>query len=210
MEANIFAIHLAAMPSVQQSGQMYAQAIIDMYRSGKKVGAQDFDALYPLKNYEATTATLRKAFGASLTNNTVAVADMYGGDIQFSCSAQFAASAVAGLKSSRKAYLYLFDYTPSQPRMSLFGPTHSLDLAFVFGNFDDYTVDMSFGASQSWAATSFEQKLSNSVMDYWLNFVRYSDPNTKSTDAKWPAAGCGGDGKTNFMVFGEDGPGEAA
>ena len=85
---------------------MLAQWIIDAHGSGKKVGnTTDFAALYPVKHYEADATKLKAAFGDKLTASTVAIADMYGGDIQFSCSAQFTASAVAG--PARKVTLSL-------------------------------------------------------------------------------------------------------
>ena len=109
------------------------------------------------------------------------------------------------LKSSRKAYLYLFDHTASHPALSLFGPAHVFDLAFTFGNFEEFS---SSGGLPPWKPTAFEQKLSRDMMEYWLNFARNGTPNADSTAAKWPVAGCGE--KNNFMVFGKDGPGEDA
>ena len=87
---------------------MLAQWIIDAHGSGKKVGnTTDFSALYPVKHYEADATKLKAAFGAKLTASTVAIADMYGGDIQFSCSAQFTASAIAAAGPARKVTLTL-------------------------------------------------------------------------------------------------------
>ena len=181
-----------------------AKDIIEVYQSGKEVGSPDFDALYPLKNY-ASAAEKLKYTDADITPKTVAIADMQSGDIMFSCSSLFTASSIMSLKSSRKAYLYLFDHTASDPAMGNWGPAHTFDLALTFGNFEAFPSGL---GSSGWQPTAFEQKLSRDMMDYWLNFARNGTPNTDSTAAKWPVAGCGE--KNNFMVFGKDGPGEDA
>ena len=140
MEGNLFASMYKAdseSMSVGEYGAMMAKNIIELYQSGKAVGSPDFDALNPLKDYASAAAKLKNT-DAGITPATVAIADMHAGDIMFSCSTQFTASSVMGLKSSRKAYLYLFDHTASDAVVSLFGPAHTLDLAFIFGNFDTF------------------------------------------------------------------------
>ena len=207
MEGNLFASMykpFSESMNVSTYGALMATSIIEQYQSGKALGSPDFDALYPLKNY-ASAAEKLKLVDAGITPTTVAIADMHAGDIMFSCSTLFTASSIVGLKSSRKAYLYLFDYTASNPAMSLFGPAHTVDLAFTFGNFAEYP---SIFGLPPWKPTAFELKLSRDMMDYWLNFARNGTPNADSTAAKWPVAGCGE--KNNFMVFGKDGPGEDA
>ena len=183
-------------------GAFHATSIIEQYQSGKALGSPDFDALYPLKDYVSAAEKL-KTFDPEITPTTVAIADINAGDIFLSCSTLFTTSSIAALKSSRKAYLYLFDHTASNPPLSLFGPAHVFDLAFTFGNFEEFSS--MFGVP-AWKPTAFELKLSRDMMDYWLNFARNGNPNTNSTAAKWPVAGCGE--KNNFMVFGKDGAGE--
>jgi len=206
MEGNLFAYMYNAFSesmSVETYGGMMAKHIIEQYQSGKALGSPNFDALYPVEDYASAAAKLKHT-NAGITPTTVAMADMHVGDIMFSCSTIFTASSVMASKSSRKAYLYLFDHTASDPAMSLWGPTHAFDVAFTFGNFEEFP---SMFGLPPWKPTAFEQKLSRDMMNYWLNFARNGSPNTDSTTAaKWPVAGCGD--KNNFMVFGKDGAGE--
>ena len=181
---------------------MHATNIIGQFQSGKALGSPDFDALYPLKDYVSDAEKL-KALNPKMTPTLVAIYDLNAGN--FYCSALFTASSIVALKSSRKAYLYLFNHTASNPALSLFGPTHTSELAFTFGNFEEFASNW---GSSSWKPTAFEKKLSRDMMEYWLNFARNGTPNADSTAAKWPVAGCGE--KNNFMVFGKDGPGEDA
>lgn len=200
---------------VTSVGLNLAQSIIDLYQSGETIDMKSFpnaiEALYPVDEYTQVAADLTASVGAA-TGQTISplnatIADMYSGDVNFACSAELTALAIGGLQGSRKAYLYQFDITPSTDYLSKLGPTHAIEMAFVFGNFDELSKALSF---QPWAApTATEQALSKTIMDYWLNFARYldpNDPNAKATDAtNWPAAGCAAD---NYMLFGNNGAGE--
>ena len=132
----------------------------------------------------------------------------------FTCSASLTAAAIVSAKqTTRNSYLYLFNHTPSNEILSLLGPTHTSEMPYIFGTFDKYAEEMSAGLTKSWAPTTYEIGLSNTMMDYWLNFARYQNPNgpnTKGTASTWPAASCGD--QNNFMVFGnkDTGAGEAA
>ena len=201
-EGTIFATTMTALPAVQASGQMFAKMIIDNYGSGKEVGTHDFAALYPVKRYEEDAAKLQQVYGPIMTPSVLAVTDMYYGDTQYVCSTQYTAAAIAAPGSSRKAYIYMLDQSSSNAFFSLFGATHTMELPYIFGTFQSY-----FAASSVWTPNAHELKLSQIMMDYWLNFARYSNPNSKRTDVTWPAAGCGEE--NNFITFGKDGAGES-
>ena len=181
--------------TVATYGKMISRQIIELYQSGKALGSPNFDALYPVKHYVRAAEKIKVAF-PQITPSTVAMSDIFYGDIFFSCSALSTASSIMALKSSRKTYLYLFNHTASDPGMSIWGPNHVFEMAFTFGNFEEFSVYL---GSTPWKPTAFEQKLSRDMMDYWLNFARNGSPNTESSAAKWPVAGCGEE--NNFMVF---------
>ena len=170
---------------IQSTAKKMAQHVIDLYQSKKAVGTQDFTKLYPLKDYTKVTASLKKVNRKFTAKHAVRFA-LEDGDLAFNCATLYTSSAIAS-HTSRDAYLYLFDHWPSAPgTLGALGPTHTAEMPFVFGNF-------------AWTPTSFEKRLSRKMMDYWLNFARYLNPNHPNSKATWPAAGYGE--KNNFMVF---------
>lgn len=203
--------------NVASVGLTTAKDIVDLYQSAQPIDTKSFpnviDALYPVKDYVQMAANLSQYFAAILqgkmfspTNATNA--QLLFGDVMFTCSALLTSSVISNVATSRNAYLYLFNHTPSNPVLALLGPTHTSEMAYVFGTFDEYVTWATGGAVSQWAPTPFEQAMSRSIMDYWLNFARYSNPNGAkggdATNVEWPTAGCGS--RNNFMVFGDKGP----
>ena len=226
MEGNIFALvmanpHNSFGHDVISVGLTQVRAIVDLFQSAKPIDTKTFphvmDALYPVKDYVQVAANLNKFFAAALNGQTFTAVNATAtqlalGDILFTCSALVTSSVIAKFAASRNSYLYLFNHTPSNAALSLLGPTHTSEMPFLFGTFDAYAAEITHGASPEWTPTAMEQTMSQSIMDYWLNFARYLDPNgatnganAKSNAVKWPAAGCGAE--NNFMVFGDKGPG---
>eukprot|EP00937_MAST-01D_sp_MAST-1D-sp2_P001151 g1151.t1 len=124
-------------------------------------------------------------------------------DSLFTSTAQSVAAAASarGLPS----YRYLFRGTAPFPA-SLLGAFHSLDVAYVFGNFDQYIPGLPWPAP-----TAAQSALSGRMMRRWLNFaLSGGDPNSPlrvaaATDANanasaWPHAGT--DGGTYLSMSG--------
>ena len=210
---------LPGFTDIQGAGGTLTWMVQTVWQTKIQAPPQDFNKLWPVKDYAEDAAKLNKlfsTFGLALPTPYktvepfhVAFADMAYADLNYVCTAELTASAIAALGSSRKAYLYLFDYTPTeQEYYSLTGPIHTLEMAFLFGNFDEHVTFISGGTSTKWTPTAFEQKLSHTVMDYWLNFGRNLDPNGKgSGQPRWPTAGCGNN--TNYLTFNQNNAGEA-
>ena len=200
---------------VASVGLTVAQGIVDLYQSAQPIDTKSFpyvmDALYPVKDYVQMAADLSQYFASYLSPINATNAQLLFGDVMFACSALLTSSVISNVGTSRNAYLYLFNHTPSNPFLALLGPTHTSEMPYVFGTFDEYVAWATGGAISQWAPTPFEQAMSQSIMDYWLNFARYSNPNgakrdANATNVEWPTAGCGSE--NNFMVFGDKGPGE--
>ena len=201
MEWSLFFYPGPTETDVASAAKKWAQDIIDVYQSKKTVGTRDFAELYPLKEYAEVTAMLQYA-NPEFSANDAAILDIRFGDTMFLCASLFTSSAIAAQKS-RKAYLYLFEHWPSIPGvLGLMGPTHASEIPYVFGNFDEYAQ---LAEEEAWTPTAFEKQLSQTMMDYWLNFGRYLNPDNPSSKATWPVAGRGE--KNDFMVFGADGAG---
>ena len=205
---------------VASVGLTVARGIVDLYQSAQPIDTKIFpyvmDALYPVKDYVQMAADLSQYYALALNGkkfspSDAANAQLVYGDIMFGCSPLLTSSVISNVGTSRNAYLYLFNHTPSHPFLALLGPTHTSEMPYVFGTFDEYVAWATGGAISQWAPTPFEQAMSQSIMDYWLNFARYSNPNgakrdANATNVEWPTAGCGSE--NNFMVFGDKGPGE--
>ena len=224
-EGNLFSFKYVSPTSlygsnVTSAALTAARAIVNLYQSAKPINATSLHEvitkLYPVKEYAEVAANLSMFFGGmfpgltmSPTNATVAQLAL--GDFMFTCSAELTSSVISNFAASRDAYLYLFNHTSSNAALALLGPTHTSEMAYVFGTFDAYVDDVTFHAVPKWTPTTMEQAMSQSMMDYWLNFARYLNPNGgdggggDSNAEVWPAAGCGV--KNNFMVFGDKGPG---
>lgn len=73
------------------------------------------------------------------------------------------------------AYLYYFTRVPPGPQSRRFGAFHASEIAYVFGTFP---------WPFPWEET--DQKLSDVISSYWINFVKTGNPNAEGLP-KWPA-----------------------
>ena len=91
-------------------------------------------------------------------------------------------------KQGHHAYLYNFDYTFHILNTMGLGSMHALELVFVFDTLPDIMLkDPSLAA------------FANTVHTYWLNFVKYGNPNTGiPVSAPWP---CCTTKQNNFLVL---------
>ena len=90
-------------------------------------------------------------------------------------------------KRGRKAYVYYFTHVP--PGAGAQGASHTAELAYMFGN----------PGRAVW--TDVDNKLSDEMMTYWVNFTSTGDPNGKGLPA-WQAYNAkNNDAKA--MVFGD-------
>lgn len=86
-------------------------------------------------------------------------------------------AAVRDSLSSHPTYIYYFDAAPpTDGRPALTGSFHSSELWSVFHT-----------QSRSWRPfTAEDEALSNRMVDYWTNFVKYGNPNGATGDAWKP------------------------
>lgn len=80
------------------------------------------------------------------------------------------------VKASGKVYTYFFDRVIPWPDHPEFGAFHTSDVPYVFDNL----------ALSGHPTEPADQKVSDAVSSYWMNFAASGDPNGKSL-AKWPA-----------------------
>jgi para-nitrobenzyl esterase len=73
------------------------------------------------------------------------------------------------------AYLYYFSRVPPGPQSKRLGTFHAAELAYVFGNF-----------VWPFPWEDADKKLSDAMMNYWVNFAAGGDPNSNRL-VKWPA-----------------------
>ena len=92
-------------------------------------------------------------------------------DGAFACAARRAARAVASFKVP--VYLYEFTRALDHPTFHKYGPTHSVELWFLFGN-EEAGV----------ALSPRELPLSFEIMDAWGRFARAGDPS--GPHLRWP------------------------
>ena len=77
---------------------------------------------------------------------------------------------------SGKVYTYFFDRAIPWPEHPEFGAFHTSEVPYVFGNLELTRHPFE----------SIDQKVSDAVASYWMNFAASGDPNGKSL-ADWPA-----------------------
>lgn len=80
------------------------------------------------------------------------------------------------VKLSGKIYTYFFDRAIPWPEHPEFGAFHTSEVPYVFDNL----------ALSGHPTEPIDQKVSDAVSSYWMNFAASGDPNGKSL-AKWPA-----------------------
>lgn len=80
------------------------------------------------------------------------------------------------MELSGKIYTYFFDRVIPWPEHPEFGAFHTSDVPYVFENL----------ALSGHPTEPIDQKVSDAVSSYWMNFAASGDPNGKSL-AKWPA-----------------------
>lgn len=128
---------------------------VEDYR--KRVEAQygeatkEFDAVYPVK----TDADIAAAYLGSLR------------DVTFTLQMRTWARLTATGRS--KAYLYLFSHAPPNPNSKYLGAYHAGEIAYVFGTLN----------KQAPLMTEDDARLSEMMMNYWVNFATTGDPNGK-------------------------------
>ena len=83
-------------------------------------------------------------------------------------------------KGHGKAYLYYFDRRSSQEP---FGPIHTEEIPFVFGNVGQ-TPPRGFEPPGPLSAA--DVRLSQQIQSYWVNFAKTGDPNGQDLP-RWPA-----------------------
>jgi para-nitrobenzyl esterase len=80
------------------------------------------------------------------------------------------------VKLSGKVYTYFFDRAIPWPEHPEFGAFHTSEVPYVFGNLELTRHPFE----------PIDQRVSDAVSSYWMNFAASGDPNGKSL-ATWPA-----------------------
>jgi para-nitrobenzyl esterase len=93
--------------------------------------------------------------------------------LEFTAPCRFLARCVS--ERGRRAYLYHFVRVPPTEQGRNLCTCHGSEIPYVFGE-----LDPGEGYGEP------DERLSNNIMDYWVNFARGSDPNSKGLPA-WPA-----------------------
>ncbi len=78
--------------------------------------------------------------------------------------------------AGRKAFLYQFTHVPPSPHANEWGAYHAAELGYVFGNL----------RGRGFAYTDVDRRLSDQMMQYWVNFATNGDPNGNGVPA-WTA-----------------------
>jgi len=78
--------------------------------------------------------------------------------------------------SGAKAFLYQFTHVPPSPNGAAWGAYHASEIPYVFGTL----------RNRSWPFTAVDDKLSDQMSSYWVNFATAGDPNGKGLE-RWTA-----------------------
>jgi para-nitrobenzyl esterase len=69
--------------------------------------------------------------------------------------------------NQQPAYLYYFSHRPPGPNQDQLGAYHAAEIAYVFDNADTLRYE----------PTDADQRMANTMSNYWVNFARQGDPN---------------------------------
>jgi para-nitrobenzyl esterase len=178
---------------------------------GSSADHEDALALYPASEYAAFAANAAPFFGllcqspenratgapCAFTAEAASIVAM-ATDLAFTLTAQHIADAVA--QSGQPAYRYLFGENatgatmtglPPNDMLARVGSFHSLDVAFLFGNFESYFDPFRSSWPAAADATTTATTLSATMMAYYINFAAGGDPNGAFVGAaagapRWP------------------------
>jgi para-nitrobenzyl esterase len=92
------------------------------------------------------------------------------------CPARELALALGG-----PTWRYLFTHVPSQPDYAPMLASHNTTEVYVWGNWDFF-----FDGGPDHVPTASEQRLADTLADYWTNFAHASDPNVGAPVPPWP------------------------
>jgi para-nitrobenzyl esterase len=109
----------------------------------------EFDVVYPAKD----ETDIASAYLGNLR------------DVAFTLQMRTWARMIANGRS--KAYLYFFSHVPPNPRSKYLGAYHAGEIAYVFNNLNKTNPLL----------TDLDQKLSDTMMSYWVNFATNGNPN---------------------------------
>lgn len=93
-------------------------------------------------------------------------------------------------------YVYRFDWDRApEPWHTVYGAGHSMDLPFIFGNFDNIIFSKAF-VEQNQVG---REALSNLMVNAFSAFIHTGDPNGQGLPAQWAPFGGEGGGKFKFI-----------
>ncbi len=128
----------------------------------KRVEAQYGDAV---KEYDAVYPV---ATDADISTAMLAV----GRDQTFTLEMRSWARAITA--AGAKAFLYQFTHVPPSPNAATWGAYHASEIPYVFGTL----------RNRNWPFTPVDDRLSDQMSSYWVNFATSGDPNGKGLE-KW-------------------------
>jgi para-nitrobenzyl esterase len=117
---------------------------------------KDYDAVYPVKS-DADISTAMLAVGRDQTFT-----------LEMRTWARMITAAGA------KAYLYQFTHVPPSPNAATWGAYHASEIPYVFGTL----------RNRNWPFTAVDDRLSDQMSSYWVNFATSGDPNGRGLE-KW-------------------------
>jgi len=119
-------------------------------------GVKDYDAVYPAKT-DADISTAMLAVGRDQT---------------FTLEMRTWARMITA--ANAKAFLYQFTHVPPGPNAATWGAYHASEIPYVFGTL----------RNRDWPFTAVDDRLSDQMSSYWVNFATTGDPNGKGLE-KW-------------------------
>lgn len=135
--------------------------LIDILKQDVGENYEKLLELYPIKNYSSP----REAYAQMFTDRVLG------------CPGYRAARELA--RQKMPTYYYRFDYNDIRWRKSA-GAFHGLEIGFVLGNLTRMPIKLMFSTRQRKRA----QELSAQMMNYWIEFARKGDPNSRG-NVEW-------------------------